>query len=71
MQRKMNENEGKIIEIAEKANLNFIQLHGNEQPEFISDLRQKLPSEIKIIKEVSVKINTYEFILYLQIFVHF
>jgi phosphoribosylanthranilate isomerase len=50
----VNENSKRIAEIAEKANLNFIQLHGNEQPEFISDLRQKLPSEIKIIKVIRI-----------------
>ncbi len=40
----------KIAEISEKANLNFIQLHGDEDEEFILRLRQKLSENIKIIK---------------------
>lgn len=39
-----------IIEISEKANLNLIQLHGDENDEVIMELRRKLNPEIKIIK---------------------
>lgn len=50
----VNENADKIIEIAEKTNLNFIQLHGDESDEFILELRKKLNPEIKIIKVIRV-----------------
>ena len=46
----VNETIEKIAEISEKANLNFIQLHGDEDEEFILRLRQKLSENIKIIK---------------------
>ncbi|MFC0425520.1 phosphoribosylanthranilate isomerase [Chryseobacterium scophthalmum] len=50
----VNENTDKIIEIAEKADLNFIQLHGDESEDFILELRKKLNPEIKIIKVIRV-----------------
>lgn len=50
----VNENADKIIEIAEKADLNFIQLHGDESEDFILELRKKLNPEIKIIKVIRV-----------------
>lgn len=50
----VNENADKIIEIAEKTNLNFIQLHGDESDEFILELRKKLKPEIKIIKVIRI-----------------
>ncbi|GAB0157436.1 phosphoribosylanthranilate isomerase [Chryseobacterium sp. Alg-005] len=46
----VNENIDRILEIAEKADLNFIQLHGNENETFISELKKKLKPEIGIIK---------------------
>ncbi len=46
----VNENLENILEISEKAGLNFIQLHGDETDDFISELREKLNQEIKIIK---------------------
>ena len=46
----VNENVDKIIEISEKSDLNLIQLHGDENEEFISDLRKKLNPKIEIIK---------------------
>ncbi|MCU7616015.1 phosphoribosylanthranilate isomerase [Chryseobacterium sp. PBS4-4] len=48
----VNENLDQIIEIAEKANLNFIQLHGDENENFIVRLRQNLSENIKIIKVI-------------------
>lgn len=36
----VNENADKIIEVAEKADLNFIQLHGDESDNFILELRK-------------------------------
>lgn len=50
----VNENVDRIIEISEKAELNFIQLHGDESEDFILELRQKLNSEVKIIKVIRV-----------------
>lgn len=38
----VNENIERIIEISEKAKLNFIQLHGDETAKFIAELRKKL-----------------------------
>ncbi|MEG1589577.1 phosphoribosylanthranilate isomerase [Chryseobacterium sp.] len=50
----VNENADKIIEIAEKSGLNFIQLHGDESEDFILDLRKKLKPEIGIIKVIRI-----------------
>ncbi|WP_175622035.1 phosphoribosylanthranilate isomerase [Chryseobacterium schmidteae] len=50
----VNENADKIIEIAEKADLNFIQLHGDESDDFILELRAKLKPEIGIIKVIRI-----------------
>jgi len=50
----VNENSEKIAETAEKAKLNFIQLHGDEDENFITELRKKLNSEIKIIKVIRI-----------------
>ena len=46
----VNERIEKIVEISEKSNLNFIQLHGDEDENFISKLRKNLDEKIKIIK---------------------
>lgn len=50
----VNENLEKIVEISEKAKLNFIQLHGDENDDYILELRQKLNPEIGIIKVIRV-----------------
>ncbi|KMQ67411.1 phosphoribosylanthranilate isomerase [Chryseobacterium sp. FH2] len=50
----VNDNVNKIVEIAEKANLNFIQLHGDEDENFISELRKKLNPTIGIIKVIRI-----------------
>lgn len=50
----VNENVERIIEISEKANLNFIQLHGDENDDFISELRKKLNPEIKMVKVIRI-----------------
>ncbi|MBW7673988.1 phosphoribosylanthranilate isomerase [Chryseobacterium chendengshani] len=50
----VNENLDSIIEIAEKADLNLVQLHGDENEEFISDLRKKLNKKTEIIKVIRV-----------------
>lgn len=46
----VNESVEKIIEISENADLNFIQLHGDENEEYVLRLRQRLNKNIKIIK---------------------
>jgi len=46
----VNETIEKIAEISEKAKLNFIQLHGDEDEEFILSLSQRLSKEVKLIK---------------------
>ena len=50
----VNESIEQIREISEKAELNFIQLHGDESDEFILDLRKKLDNKIGIIKVVRI-----------------
>lgn len=50
----VNENLEKIVEISEKAKLNFIQLHGDENEDFIINLREKLNPKIGIIKVIRV-----------------
>ncbi|WP_312824966.1 phosphoribosylanthranilate isomerase [Epilithonimonas sp.] len=50
----VNEDLEKIIEISGQADLNFIQLHGDETEDFVSELRQKLNPEIGIIKVIRI-----------------
>lgn len=46
----VNESVENILAIAEDTALNYIQLHGDEEENFIDELRNKLNKEIKIIK---------------------
>ncbi len=50
----VNESIEKIVDVTEKANLNFIQLHGDENEIFISELKKKLNSKIGIIKAIRI-----------------
>jgi phosphoribosylanthranilate isomerase len=50
----VNETVEKIVEISKKADLNFIQLHGDENQEYVLRLRQNLSETIKIIKVIRV-----------------
>lgn len=43
-----------ICQIVTEANLNVVQLHGNESPEFCTQLRQLLP-EVEIIKALRIR----------------
>ncbi|WP_027378365.1 phosphoribosylanthranilate isomerase [Chryseobacterium daeguense] len=52
----VNENINKIVEISEKANLNYIQLHGDENENFIFELKKEIP-DIKIIKAIRIANN--------------
>ena len=45
----VNESVENIVAIAEDTALNYIQLHGDEEENFIDELRNKLNKEIKII----------------------
>lgn len=56
----VNEEINKIADIAEKAGLNLIQLHGDENEDFVNQLKEKLPSETKIIKVIRVGENNHE-----------
>lgn len=50
----VNESFENIIQISEKANLDFIQLHGDEDENFISALRKKLLPQVQIIKVIRI-----------------
>ncbi|MBB6369438.1 phosphoribosylanthranilate isomerase [Chryseobacterium shigense] len=62
----VNEKTDKIADIAEKAGLNLIQLHGDENEDFIAELKQNIGSEIKIIKVIRVGGNDRETIKKIQ-----
>jgi len=53
----VNERIDTIIDITEKAGLNLIQLHGDENEDFVEQLRQNLKPEIKIIKVIRIENN--------------
>jgi phosphoribosylanthranilate isomerase len=53
----VNESLETIIEIAEKADLNYIQLHGDENNEFISELKNTLNDSVGIIKVIRIGIQ--------------
>lgn len=50
----VNESLEKIVELSEKAKLNFVQLHGDEDKNFITELRKRLNPEIGIIKVIRI-----------------
>lgn len=50
----VNEKIDKIVEFSKKAELNYIQLHGDENEDFISKLREKLNDKIEIIKVIRI-----------------
>ena len=56
----VNETIEKISEISEKAKLNFIQLHGDEDEKFILQLRQILGNIIKIIKVIRIGNQSFD-----------
>ena len=56
----VNETIEKIAEISEKAKLNFIQLHGDEDEKFILQLRQILGNNIKIIKVIRIGNQSFD-----------
>lgn len=56
----VNEEAEVILQIVQKAGLNFVQLHGDESDRFITELRQKLDPEVKIIKVIRIGNNDSE-----------
>lgn len=56
----VNETVENIATVAEDATLNCIQLHGDEDESYVSELRSKLNSEIKIIKVIRIGNQTTE-----------
>lgn len=56
----VNEKMDKILRIVQQADLNFVQLHGDESNDFITELKQKLNPKVGIIKAIRVGNNTTE-----------
>lgn len=50
----VNEDIAEIVKISEQAQLNFIQLHGDETEDFISELRKRLNQKVEIVKVIRV-----------------
>ncbi|MBK1895831.1 phosphoribosylanthranilate isomerase [Chryseobacterium paridis] len=64
----VNEAPDSILKIAEKADLNFIQLHGDEDIHYISDIRKGLHPKTKIIKVFRIGDTTKELKTEIQLF---
>lgn len=56
----VNEEADIIVKIVQHADLNFVQLHGDESNDFIAELRQKLNPEVGIIKVIRIGSNIAE-----------
>ncbi|WP_278353759.1 phosphoribosylanthranilate isomerase [Chryseobacterium gleum] len=56
----VNEELDIILQMVQKAGLNFVQLHGDESDDFIVELRQKLNAEVGIIKVIRIGNNAVE-----------
>lgn len=56
----VNEEVNHILNIVQRADLNFVQLHGDESNDFIAELRQKLNPKVEIIKVIRIGSNTAE-----------
>ena len=50
----VNSTESEILEKCDEFGLDLVQLHGNESAGFCSDLRKMLPTDIQIIKMLSI-----------------
>lgn len=50
----VNEDLEKVIDIIEKTDIQYVQLHGDEDEDFISELKYRLMDTIKIIKVVRI-----------------
>ena len=55
----VNASEGEILSVAESAGLDVVQLHGDESPDFVDNLKklfhQRHPGKIKIIKALRIR----------------
>lgn len=56
----VNEDIDNIIRISKNAELNLVQLHGDENEDFILELKQKLHPDVKIIKVIRIGSNDEE-----------
>lgn len=56
----VNEDLEKVIDIIEKTDIQYVQLHGDEDNDFISELRYRLMETIKIIKVIRIGNQTSE-----------
>lgn len=56
----VNEKMDIILQMVQKAGLNFVQLHGDESNDFIVELRQKLNPAVGIIKVIRIGSNAAE-----------
>lgn len=56
----VNETIENVIDFLVKANLNFIQLHGDEDDHYIANLKNNLPNQIKMIKVIRIGNQTSE-----------
>lgn len=56
----VNETIENVIDFSVKANLNFIQLHGDEDDHYIANLKNNLPFDIEIIKVIRIGNQTSE-----------
>ncbi|CAM3139930.1 phosphoribosylanthranilate isomerase [Chryseobacterium flavum] len=50
----VNEKLDIILQMVQKAGLNFVQLHGDESDDFIVELRQKMSPKVRIIKVIRI-----------------
>lgn len=50
----LNEDLNQLVKISKKLNVNYVQLHGEETPEYCSQLKLELP-QLKIIKTIKIK----------------
>ena len=55
-----NDDIDSIVYITNEVGLHAIQLHGHEPQSFITELRQKLPADVKIIKAVNIQNGAQE-----------
>ena len=51
----VNESPELVIQTTAKYQLNYLQLHGSESPEYLSNLQTLLPREVKLIKAFSIR----------------
>lgn len=56
----VNETIENVTDFSVKANLNFIQLHGDEDDHYIANLKNNLPNQIKMIKVIRIGNQTSE-----------